>query len=289
MFYTGPRGHQWLAATLAALFVVPTVTAKCSANLVIDDFSKLGSSQNSLGKFVNDDGTMKNISAMQNVLSLVPVRPTANQLSTSYFYEVLPCITANTDGYTGVSFTVKAPAAGASLTLELQTLASCGVSSNHPSQSWHVVNSLSIVPQRVTVPLTGWSAESNLDGLTSLVWATWTSPSTDADPSQAGVWQISDIELECGNNGSPVLPPVISSTSSMGLGISSTFKTSTTASGITTTTKRPIDVTTSFVKASTSSTKPTTTSSTSPAKTTTPTQPGKTPSRPKFCFFIFCW
>ncbi len=121
----------------------------------------------------------------------------------SYFYETLPCARAAARGYDAVAFAVRAPAAGASLLLEIQTRASCDAAAY--ASAWARVPALAgpAAYENVTVPLSAFvvadgAADAdadavNLDAVTALNWATWSV--WDAE------WELGRIELVCSNDG----------------------------------------------------------------------------------------
>ncbi|KAI6350774.1 hypothetical protein MCOR25_010401 [Pyricularia grisea] len=194
-----------------------TAAAKCSSNLLIDDFSRRSTSNNNLGGYTNDDGSMKSITVQGTSLILTPRPPAPGGLSQSYYYENIPCTQAASDGYEALSFTIKAPSKGSNFTLEIQTSTSCSTSSY--TSDWQVVKDLTGDVQTVTIPLAGWkNPNTNLDAVKAFNWATWTSPTQGNGDEQ---WQLGDITFVCGDDAEPT-----TSSTSTGAGPSSTSTTS---------------------------------------------------------------
>ncbi|KAI6360654.1 hypothetical protein MCOR32_008928 [Pyricularia oryzae] len=163
--------------------------ATCTSNLLIDDFSRRSTSNNNLGGYTNDDGSMRSITVQGTSLILTPVPPADGRLSPSYYYENLPCTQALSEGYSAISFTMKAPSKGSNFTLEIQTSTSCGTSAY--TSDWQVVKDLTGDLQTVTIPLSGWrNPVTNLDAVKAFNWATWTSPTQGHGDEQ---WQLGDI------------------------------------------------------------------------------------------------
>ncbi|KAI6437468.1 hypothetical protein MCOR22_008903 [Pyricularia oryzae] len=173
--------------------------ATCTSNLLIDDFSRRSTSNNNLGGYTNDDGSMRSITVQGTSLILTPVPPADGRLSPSYYYENLPCTQALSEGYSAIFFTMKAPSKGSNFTLEIQTSTSCGTSAY--TSDWQVVKDLTGDLQTVTIPLSGWrNPVTNLDAVKAFNWATWTSPTQGHGDEQ---WQLGDIMFVCGDAAEP--------------------------------------------------------------------------------------
>jgi peptidoglycan/xylan/chitin deacetylase (PgdA/CDA1 family) len=175
---------------LVAALLAEKVSAACSSNLVIDNFSQWSSNSNSLGSWTSDDGSMTSISASGSKLVFTP---SAN----SYFYETLPCTAASTEGYDAISFTFKGPAGGSAM-LEIQAKASCEDATY--ASSWVQINDLTGSSQTIEIPLSDFSG-INANGVTGFVWSTWSS----TDPA----WELGNIQFVCtgGNNPTTTTPP----------------------------------------------------------------------------------
>lgn len=162
---------------LATLFAVGA-SAKCSSDLLINNFSNFAIRQNSLSSPASDDGSMRTISASGNKLSFNPTD------STSYYYETFPCQKARTDGYNAIQFTMTYPA-GMAFTLEVQTQANCNAAS-YTSQ-WFEITGLSGTAQIITLDL-GVYPEANLDAITAFVFATFT---------KTGAYTLENLKFLC--------------------------------------------------------------------------------------------
>lgn len=142
---------------------------------------------------------MRSITVQGTSLILTPVPPADGRLSPSYYYENLPCTQALGEGYSAISFTMKAPSKGSNFTLEIQTSTSCGTSAY--TSDWQVVKDLTGDLQTVTIPLSGWrNPVTNLDAVKAFNWATWTSPTQGHGDEQ---WQLGDIMFVCGDAAEP--------------------------------------------------------------------------------------
>ena len=111
----------------------------------------------------------------------------------SYFYETLPCTRAAARGYDAVSFEVRAPWAGASFMLEIQTRGACDAAAY--ASAWALVEDLTGALQTVVVPLSafGGAVGVNADAVTAFNWATW-----DAWDVQ---WELGVVEFVCAGGG----------------------------------------------------------------------------------------
>lgn len=114
----------------------------------------------------------------------------------SYFYEALPCVQAQTQGYGGLRFSILGPAGGA-VSLELQTSTDCNAT-NHTS-SYTILTGLTGQRQIQTVPLVGFDNNPNYDAIVGLAWSEFSSTNTR--------WSIGNITLVCG---AVAAPPVSS-------------------------------------------------------------------------------
>lgn len=163
---------------LAAAFA-SGASAACSAALKIDDFSNWSSNTNSLGSWTSDDGSMTAISATGGVLSFTPK-------ANAYFYETFACQAATSQGYNSIQFGIKGPA-GSSLTLEIQTRASC--TGTAYTSYYYAVSGLTGASQTITIPLSSFTG-ANGNAVTAFVWSVFSS-------NTAG-WQLSNIQFGCG-------------------------------------------------------------------------------------------
>ncbi|TLD18515.1 hypothetical protein PspLS_10295 [Pyricularia sp. CBS 133598] len=215
---------------LASVSLYGVVTAAtCTSNLLIDDFSNRARSNNNLGRYTSDDGSMKSITVEGTSLILTP-RPPA-PLSPSYYYENIPCTQAVSDGYTALSFTIKAPSKGSNFTLEIQTSTSCDATTY--TSDWQVVKDLTGDVQTVTIPLAGWhNAQTNLNAVKTFNWATWTSPTQGNGDEQ---WQLGDIMFVCDDAAEPTTSATSSDVAPTSTSISSVSSSSTSAASETST------------------------------------------------------
>jgi hypothetical protein len=118
-------------------------------------------------------------------ITLVP------KTSDSYFYESFSCRSTNSDGYTAVSFTLQGPAGG-SIAVELQSKSSCSDDDGNSTSSYNVFNNVTGQPQQITLPLSSFTPEANLDALIAVAWSQFVSTTVSA-------WSISNVQLVCGN------------------------------------------------------------------------------------------
>lgn len=123
------------------------------------------------------------MSAEDGTLSFVPAK-------TSYFFEETPCIDAVADGYSAVSFTLKAPL-GSSFALELQTRDNCATEGY--KSTWHYMEGFTGQSETHVVPLSDF-AGANTYAISAFAWATW-----DFYTEKDFIWQLSDVELICAN------------------------------------------------------------------------------------------
>ncbi|KLU81781.1 glycosyl hydrolase [Magnaporthiopsis poae ATCC 64411] len=161
------------------------VRAACSKNLVIDDFSKWASRTNSLGSYTSDDNTMTSISASGGFLTFTP-------RANSYFYEPFSCRKTTADGYNAISFTAQGPAAGSSLTLEIQHQSTCASGAGGYQSAFTSVTGLSMSAQTVTVPLSSFSG-ARLDFVKAFSWSGFS--------VQGKQWKIGNIQFVCSAGG----------------------------------------------------------------------------------------
>ncbi|KAF1995543.1 carbohydrate esterase family 4 protein [Amniculicola lignicola CBS 123094] len=182
------------ASTLICLAagLVGGATAACSSALKIDDFSRWSSNANSLNAWTSDDSSMTSISVTGGVLSF---KPNAD----SYFYETFACQAASSNGYNSIQFTITG-AASASLTLEIQTKASCSAASF--TSYYHTVSGLTAASQTVTIPLSSFTG-ANTNAVTAFVW--WGFSNTNA------TWKLSNIQFGCSGAASTSIRPSSSS------------------------------------------------------------------------------
>ena len=173
-----------------------TAAAACSANLVIDNYANWASHSNTLGSWTSDDSTMTSISKSGTKLLF-----TAK--SSSYFYMTFSCINTATQGYNAIRFPIKAPAAGSSLQLEIQTKVGCTAAY---TSRYYTLTGLGTTTTTVTVPLSSFGTGSV--EVAAIVWQSFT----------AGAWEIGDTSFVCNSGSVPsstATPiPVPSSTSS---------------------------------------------------------------------------
>ncbi|KAL8961603.1 MAG: hypothetical protein Q9193_001862, partial [Seirophora villosa] len=107
-----------------------------------------------------------------------------------YFYTTFPspCQKASTDGYTGLTFSVKAPAGGSSMLVEIQTTADCSATAAAKS-SYFAVSGLTGNTQTVTIPFTQW-AGANAASIKAFVFGSFSTTS--------GTWEIGQTSFVCG-------------------------------------------------------------------------------------------
>ncbi|KAB8288454.1 hypothetical protein EYC80_010119 [Monilinia laxa] len=174
-------GLVWGVVSYAAV-----ARAACSSNLLIDNYAKYASNTNSLGQWTSDDGTTTNIKA-----DVANKKITFTSKANSYFYTTFNCEKATSDQYNAVTFPVKGPA-GASFTLELQTMSSCTATSF--KSYYTTINGITGSTQTITVPLSSFSG-ANLNAISGLLWESF---------SLNGAWEIGQTNLVCANGaGSP--------------------------------------------------------------------------------------
>ncbi|ORY56128.1 uncharacterized protein BCR38DRAFT_478899 [Pseudomassariella vexata] len=173
-----------LAGLLAGLLINHGRAAKCSSNLLIDDFSEFSSQTNSLGTRASDDDSMVKLTASDNSIIFTPEKM-------SYFYETLPCTQAAMSGYDAISFTMTAPK-GASFMLEIQTRESC--SAPILDSAWHTVGNFTGQEQTIVVPLESFK-DANLEAITAFNWATWSKVCKKNQDCK-----LSNIQLTCGGS-----------------------------------------------------------------------------------------
>lgn len=196
----------WTASLLAS-----GAQAACSSNLVIDDYSKYSTNTNSLGSWTSDDGSCPGLQA-DAANKKVTLTPNAN----CYFYTTFPapCLKASTDGYNGLSFSVKAPAAGSSMVVEIQTSTTC--SASEAAKSYYFsVSALTGNTQTVTIPFTQWTG-ANAASVKAFVFGSFSTTS--------GTWEIGQTNLVCGAGSGPSAA-VSSSTTPPSSSVSSTMST----------------------------------------------------------------
>ncbi|KAL8298349.1 hypothetical protein RB597_006807 [Gaeumannomyces tritici] len=157
------------------------VEAACSKNVVMDDFSKWNSRTNSLNSYTSDDNTMLSTSAAGGLLTFTPK-------ANSYFYESFDCRKTTADGYNAISFTAQAPAAGSSLTMEIQHQSTCANAAGGYKSTFTAVTGLSTSAQTVTVPLSSFSG-ARLDFVTAFSWSGFS--------VQGKQWKIGNIQFVC--------------------------------------------------------------------------------------------
>lgn len=122
---------------------------------------------------------MASVSAANNVLSFKPK-------TNAYFYETFACQAASSNGYNSIQFTVKGPASG-SMTLELQTQASCSATSY--TSYYTQVTGLTGSTQTITVPISQFSG-ANGNAVTAVLFSGFS--------STTATWQLSNIQFGCG-------------------------------------------------------------------------------------------
>ncbi|KAI4287731.1 MAG: hypothetical protein L6R35_003010 [Caloplaca aegaea] len=170
---------------LAASLLSSGAQAACSQDLVIDDYSRYSTNTNSLGVWTSDDGSCTALRA-DTENKKINFGSNAN----CYFYTNFPdpCLKASTEGYNGLSFSVKAPAGGASMLVEIQTTSTCSASAVVKS-SYFTVSGLTTNTQTVNIPFTQW-AGANAASIKSFVFASFSTTS--------GTWEIGPTNLVCG-------------------------------------------------------------------------------------------
>ncbi|KAL8993207.1 MAG: hypothetical protein Q9169_006519 [Polycauliona sp. 2 TL-2023] len=140
-----------------------------------------------------------------------------------YFYTTFPppCQKGSNDGYNAFSFSVKAPTAGSSMLVEIQTADDCSAAAAVKS-SYFTVGDLSSSTQTVDIPLTQW-AGANTANIKGFVFQSFS--------TNTGNWEIGRTSLVCGDgngDGGDSSATVPSATAS----ISSTSQSSSSASTI---------------------------------------------------------
>ncbi|RAL61431.1 hypothetical protein DID88_009361 [Monilinia fructigena] len=169
-------GLVWGVVSYAAV-----ARAACSSDLLIDNYATYASNTNSLGQWTSDDGTTTNIKT-DAANKKIAFTSKAN----SYFYTTFNCEKATTDQYNAITFPVKGPA-GASFTLELQTMSSCTATSF--KSYYTTINGITGSTQVITVPLSAFSG-ANLNAISGLLWESF---------SLNGAWEIGQTNLVCAN------------------------------------------------------------------------------------------
>ncbi|KAK7751365.1 hypothetical protein SLS62_006621 [Diatrype stigma] len=179
----------------------------CTAALLIDDFSQWEEGLNLLEGAAGYDETIEAIGVDdEGILDFEPV-----SVDTSYVYEQFPCIDATAQGFDGLSFAVRGPAA-ASVSLELQSKADCGNSSDDSySSAYYTLDGLSGDLETVAVPLASWTGDDvHLTGLVGVVWFGF-SPGSNATDNE---WALDTVQLSCAATTTPPEDPEPTSTSS---------------------------------------------------------------------------
>ena len=187
----------------AAGLLFSGVKALCSGALMIDDFSRWPSHTNCLNSWTSgkpsirrayrlpsisltrfhqsDDGSMISIFAAGGTLSFQPKED-------SHIYEMFPCQTASSWGYSSVQFTIKGPIGG-SLNLKMETQASC---SGYSSKShYYTIKNLIGETQTITVPFTAFGG-ANGDAVTNLCFEEFSNSTT--------IWELSKLRFGCGGD-----------------------------------------------------------------------------------------
>lgn len=128
-----------------------------------------------------------------------------------YFYTNFPAPRekASTDGYTALAFSAKAPVAGASMVVEIQTTTTCSATAVAKS-SYFTVSAPTDSTQTFTIPFASW-AGANPASVKAFVFQGFSTTS--------GTWEIGQTNLVCG--GGPG--------SSTSIGVTSSSKTSATS------------------------------------------------------------
>jgi hypothetical protein len=108
--------------------------------------------------------------------------------SNSYFYESVPCTAARADNYGGLQFSVQGPAGG-QLSVELQTSSDCN---NRETWRSHfaIISNLNGRRQLVSLPWSSFDNNPNLDVVTGIVWAGFSSFNQQ--------WSVGNVTLICG-------------------------------------------------------------------------------------------
>ncbi|KAI4275330.1 MAG: hypothetical protein LQ337_003314 [Flavoplaca oasis] len=106
-----------------------------------------------------------------------------------YFYTTFPapCQQASTDGYDGLTFSVKAPTGGSSMLVEIQTSDDCSTNAAAKS-SYFTVSGLTGNTQTVNIPFTQWSG-ANPASVKGFVFQGF---------STGGTWEIGQTSFSCG-------------------------------------------------------------------------------------------
>ncbi|KAI9748724.1 MAG: hypothetical protein M1835_001730, partial [Candelina submexicana] len=222
---------------LAASLLASGAQAACSTNLLIDDYSKYSSNSNSLGAYTSgqyncgpehqplrycyaanqstDDGSCTTFKA-----DVANKKVTFNANADCYFYTTFPdpCEKASTDGYNGLTFSIKAPAGGSSLRVEIQTSTTCSATAAAKSY-YFTVSGLTGNTQTVTIPFTQW-AGANAASVKSFVFEDFSNTS--------GTWEIGQTSLVCGAASSGSSSIIVTSTTKASASISSSTQTSST-------------------------------------------------------------
>ncbi|KAL7271522.1 hypothetical protein RUND412_005714 [Rhizina undulata] len=180
----------------AGAALVGIARAACGGDLVIDNYAGYSGHMNSLGSWTGDDDSMESISTTGTTINLTPETD-----GSSYFYTTFPCLAATTEGYDAITFPFRGPA-GSSVTLEVQTSASCSATAY--SSHYFEISELTGALQTVTVPLSSFTG-ANLDAITSWVWSSF---SKDDD------YELGRTSFVCASGGSSKSTGVSSSTAS---------------------------------------------------------------------------
>ncbi|KAI1491281.1 hypothetical protein F5X96DRAFT_668892 [Biscogniauxia mediterranea] len=166
----------------------------CTGNLLVDDFSSWADGVNSLNGATSDDGTMNATNTDGGVLTFTP-----NNINVSYIYEQFECLDTAAQGYSSLSFSIKAPEA-ASVSLELQTKKDCA---DEEYQSfYYTLNGLSSSLETLPVPLVYW-VDANLDAVVGVVWYGFSAGLRETDHE----WQLDNVQFICTGAVPPEDPP----------------------------------------------------------------------------------
>ncbi|KAL8914322.1 MAG: hypothetical protein Q9171_001042 [Xanthocarpia ochracea] len=177
-------GSSLFALTLLASGAASGAQA-CSTNLVIDDYSRYTSNTNSLEGWTSDDGSCTTLRA-----DPANEKVTFGASPNCYFYTTFPapCQQASANGYDGLTFSIKAPAGGSSILVEIQTADDCSANAAAKS-SYFTVSSLTGNAQTVNIPFTQW-AGANAASIKAFVFQRF---------SSSGTWEIGQTSFSCGD------------------------------------------------------------------------------------------
>lgn len=167
-------------AVLVVLIRSGFAQATCTSDLSIDNYDNSTQTEPVSQSYTYDDETTVDfrIVSAENKVTFKSID------SNSYVFTDFPCVQALSNGYNALNLSFRAPAAGASITLELQTSESCSTS-KYTSYFINVTELTGNV-QTITVPLSDFQG-ANLDAIQSIAYQDFT----------PGEWELYEGLLSC--------------------------------------------------------------------------------------------